>query len=144
MSEEQFLKLWQEDPRKADAIVASLFEAKPVYTHSLEPMDERVWSKDGFWYECCCYEDGDIPTWYPAALTTWSGMELVVEKMREKGWSGYVGFGEYGCEAEFERGDSNSPDCEWGAAEITPETMDRTAPLAIASAALKAEGEIEG
>ncbi len=112
MTEQDFVALWEEDPRKADAL---------------------VWLKlSGFW--------GHWPV--PILTTTWGGMGLVVEKMREEGkalsitvFSGHVEVGN--------RTDEGIPleGWDWDDGDIWA-TAD-TAPLAVAIAALKAKGAIE-
>ena len=111
MSTTELLTLYDSDPRKVDAIVAEhLFDIG---------ITDPQYMAESMWY-----------------ASTWEGMRLVVEKMRENGF----GFGI----------DNLQDDGTW---EASVYTMDRfmvgvaearadTAPLAVALAALKAKGVV--
>ena len=141
MSESEFLAL---EPRERDALVAE----------KVKGWTNIRWDAGTTWMRDCLDAwigeppEGEPYNNWPESLyeftTDISAAWQVVGKMREEGWTGYVewvpGFG-FG--AEFSRGDSNlpGPGFEWGDSPIM--IPERTAPLAIAIAALKAKGVIE-
>ena len=95
---------------------------------ALEPVKQRILVGETLFGSKPGYE-----TW-PDYTQSWSGMGLVVKKMRKEG--GYIG---------FELFTDGSVECE-----IQPQEMDDiywamadTAPLAVALAALRAKGVVE-
>jgi len=82
MTEADFVALWKENPRKADALVAEKVMDVVVET---DPIMGTNW-------------------WTPEAYTTtWEGMGKVVEKMRELGIWHIIGPSDYGWDVEIRR-----------------------------------------
>jgi len=142
MTESEFLAL---KPRERDAVVAK--RVMGFCPHDSSMVEPDTFRGEVSYYWCCwCFDRRPSRHAFdqPRYTTDISAAWQVVGKMREEGWTGYVewvpGFG-FG--AEFSRGDSNlpGPGFEWGDSPIM--IPERTAPLAIAIAALKAKGVIE-
>jgi len=156
MTEREFLDLWKEDPRKADALVAEKVMGLGPPTH------EAIWKYvdtpgDGYGQYCgwWCVEchGQEMPPMVracepgpathhnysvPPYTTTWDGMGKVVEKMRDEGWMfclDDLGFDGEKWRARFDA--DREVNDKWG-------TGDDDVPfLAVAIAAGKALGWIE-